>query len=192
MAALLTLLGGLFGGAGATILWELWLKPARERRAITRLLLLEIQMNRRIIELIHVDLSVHPTPLRGFYLHTKIFDSSAARLADISGTSAALTYWTHRYFERLMWTAQRHWNFLDRHQGNLDSPNAKRFIEASRHTWATYLSGSLVVADKARTALEASLLPPWSSRRRELRAAAAFNASDVATAFDLPDAISEA
>jgi hypothetical protein len=41
---------GLFGGVGTTALWELWVRPARDRRNLARLLVTEIRMNRREVE----------------------------------------------------------------------------------------------------------------------------------------------
>jgi len=42
-------LQGLFGGAGATLLWELGLKPGRERRALARALGAEVGLNLQYI-----------------------------------------------------------------------------------------------------------------------------------------------
>lgn len=41
---------GLFGGVGTTAFWEGWVRPARERRNLARLLVAEIRMNRLEVE----------------------------------------------------------------------------------------------------------------------------------------------
>jgi hypothetical protein len=41
---------GLFGGVGTTAFWEGWMRPARDRRNLARLLVAEVRLNRREVE----------------------------------------------------------------------------------------------------------------------------------------------
>lgn len=51
---------GLFGGVGTTAIWEGWVRPARDRRNLARLLVAEIRLNRREVE--HVIASRRESP----------------------------------------------------------------------------------------------------------------------------------
>src|SRR5262245_50263233 len=97
---LATVIVGLFGGAGATLIWETAVKPSRDRRAFAQLLRTELAINRGIIKNQIAAHSGNPTlpPPKGVRLYTTVFDASASRLSDLPIGVAALTYWAYRYF----------------------------------------------------------------------------------------------
>jgi hypothetical protein len=78
------LLQGIFGGIGVTLLWEAVLKPWRERRAIARALLAEVQMNlERVIEL-QLVAERNPKSVPGdLSFSTTIYVALAARLGEL-------------------------------------------------------------------------------------------------------------
>jgi hypothetical protein len=171
MTPFLTILGGLFGGAGATLIWEMAIRPVREGRAFSRLLLTELVINRRIIaERIRI-LDTNPLPPKGFRLYTVIFDSSAGRLSELPLGVGALVYWVYRYFERLMYTSDDFWKFLGEHGREVKSGgDAKKLADASQVLWDAYLKHSMIAIDKASGVLQCAALPIWSRKRRALKA----------------------
>src|SRR5215212_2866543 len=75
---------GLFGGVGATALWEGFVKPSRTRRHVARLLVAEVRVNYRHIEWLLKQRSDKPRflPLN-VTLCTSIFDSLAEHIGEL-------------------------------------------------------------------------------------------------------------
>lgn len=51
---------GMFGGVGTTTLWGGWVRPARDRRNLARLLLAKIRMNRREVDWVLASHAANP------------------------------------------------------------------------------------------------------------------------------------
>jgi len=75
---------GLFGGVGATVVWEGLVRPARNRKHLARLLVAEIRMNLRQVEWMIESRKANPEflPLN-LSLGTSIFDSFSAQVGDL-------------------------------------------------------------------------------------------------------------
>jgi hypothetical protein len=73
---------GLFGGAGATLLWELILKPRRERQAVAGALFAELLRIEQYVKafLERSDRSRFPTE---FHVSTFVFDSLTSRIGEL-------------------------------------------------------------------------------------------------------------
>lgn len=77
-------LQGLFGGAGATLLWEGILKPHRDRRSLAHVLAVEISHNLQYAVGQRLYLNENPKGLPGdFRLSNLVFQSVADRVGDL-------------------------------------------------------------------------------------------------------------
>lgn len=77
-----SLLAGLFGGIGATFVWEAFLRPVRERRNIAEVLSAEISLNLQLLAGAHIHARPDKVPT-DFELSTSIFDSVVARVGEL-------------------------------------------------------------------------------------------------------------
>jgi hypothetical protein len=182
----LTIVGGLFGGAGATIIWELAIKPPREERAFARMLLTELLINKRIITGRISVADSRPWPPRGFRLYSHIFSSSAGKLSDLSTRTGALVYMSYRYFDKLTDLADQYWRYLD-DGADFKEGTGKQLSESMISSWNMYLKHSIYAIDKCTVALEYSALPVWSKRRREMKNEFTAHASDIESFLELSD-----
>lgn len=79
-----TILLGLFGGAGATLLWELWLKPRRERKQVARALSAEVSLNlRHLVAMSSVGMQTNRAIPADFELSTLMFEAIADRVGEL-------------------------------------------------------------------------------------------------------------
>jgi hypothetical protein len=75
---------GLFGGAGATLLWEAFLKPAAERRSLAHVLAEEIAHNLQYAAGQRIYLNHNPKGIPyDFALSRMVFDAIAPRIGEL-------------------------------------------------------------------------------------------------------------
>jgi hypothetical protein len=97
-----TVLLALFGGAGGSLLLELWWNPWRARRRVAALLAEEVNLNAQLLTL-HVHLR-RKDPGRiaaDFSLIRLAFDAVAPELGVLPASVAGQVLVTYHYFERL-------------------------------------------------------------------------------------------
>jgi hypothetical protein len=84
MGAFLSVVSGLFGGVGAVLIWEIWLKPRRERRILASLILAEVIQNTRYIRGYLKIRETQPNHIpEEFHIPTLAFDAVIARLGEL-------------------------------------------------------------------------------------------------------------
>ena len=77
-------LQGLFGGAGATLLWELILRPARARRAVARVLAEEVSLALESCAAGRLQLNLTPRAIPGdFQISTLAFNAISSDLGEL-------------------------------------------------------------------------------------------------------------
>ncbi|HEY7770272.1 hypothetical protein [Longimicrobium sp.] len=83
-ASVASLLSGLFGGAGATLLWELYLKPRRERKSVGRTIAGETSLNLQLIALQLAAGEHNPGAVPSdFRLSTLAFEALASSIGEL-------------------------------------------------------------------------------------------------------------
>jgi hypothetical protein len=96
---------GLFGGAAATLTWELLIKPGRERRSLARAIAGEMELNHRQLAAHIVMLDAMPQNIPGdFSLSTVVFEAVAPRLGELNAElifRLVVTYGMFRSLNRL-------------------------------------------------------------------------------------------
>jgi hypothetical protein len=186
---LVNLLAGLFGGAGATLVWELAIKPRRERQAVARLLMAEMMLNRRIV--INAqrgrEAGTVTMPPSTRLLHATSYAASAQRLAELPIPVAIMVDWTYRYLDKITNTQERYWSVAMQN----DSAGKRAQFEPvlgkiNDHYW-TLLDTSLELMEKALSALEFASLPVWSTRRRKLAPLVKRRVSEMEDYVTLPE-----
>lgn len=189
MGALITLAAGLFGGAGATLIWETVIKPRRDSRAFARLLLTELAVNRGIamLEIAAHEQDPNRLPAKGVRLYATIFESSAIRLADLAPGVAALTYVAYRYVDRVNETNSRYWSFVETVAHRPRTELVDRALTRSKRLHLVYLRNSVIHIDKVRAALVYASLPVWSIRRRRLKSSVERYVGEMAKFIVGPD-----
>jgi hypothetical protein len=77
-------LQGLFGGAGATLLWELVLRPARARRAVARVLAEEVSLALESCAAARLQLNLTPRAIPGdFQVSVLAFNAISSDLGEL-------------------------------------------------------------------------------------------------------------
>ena len=97
VATLISLLLGLFGGAGAIGLWELWLRPKQEGKHVASVLACELELNEERILATQIIRRQHPkNVLRNLHLSDRGLNAYLDRLATLSPDAVRLMlryYW---------------------------------------------------------------------------------------------------
>lgn len=91
---------GLFGGAGATLLWELVLKPMRQRRNVAEVLSAEVSLNLELLAAAEVNARPDNVP-SDFELSTMVFDAMAERIGELPSQTVREVIFLYRYFKQL-------------------------------------------------------------------------------------------
>lgn len=179
-------LAGLFGGAGATLVWELGIRPGRDRRGFARLLIAELLVNRRVVANELAARSTRPTniPQNPWTLYTSVFQSSTARLAELPLRTSVLVYWCYRYFHRIESFGERFWTLSEK--GRIGEPGWDELMRRVDENYEMALKNSLMAIDKTTPVLEHAALPPWSRRRRRLARTTRVQMDEIADFVGLP------
>jgi hypothetical protein len=97
-----TVLLALFGGAGGSLLLELWWSPWRARRRVAALLAEEVNLNAQILKLhVHVRRTEPGRIDADFQLMRLAFDAVAQDIGMLPAKVAGQVILTYHYFDRL-------------------------------------------------------------------------------------------
>ncbi len=95
------LVGGLFGGAGATILWEVFLRPVVVGRSVAEVLSAEISLNLELLAAVQ-SLGQKRTGIPAdLSLSTVAFDSLTDRIGDLPPNLIGEVVFLYKYFHEL-------------------------------------------------------------------------------------------
>jgi hypothetical protein len=97
-----TVLLAVFGGAGSSLLLELWWNPRRARRRVAALLAEEVNLNAQILKLhVHVRRTDPGNIAADFQLMRLAFDAVAQEVGVLPAKVAGQVILTYHYFDRL-------------------------------------------------------------------------------------------
>jgi len=165
---LTAILLGLFGGAGATLLWELALKPMRERRNVAEVLSAELSLNLELLAVAELYASPDNVP-SDFELSTMVFDAMAERIGELPSQTVREVIFLYRYFKQLNELPKQYVKSVDDFRAvPADSPYRKAIENEIRSCVEVF--NSLVVKASHRVNLTqplllAAALPWWSPRK---------------------------
>jgi len=163
---------GLFGGAGATLIWEVALKPRRESRSVAEVLAAEVSINIQMLGAAQVRASAKGVP-PDFDLSTMVFDAVAAQVGLLPPKVVNETIVLYRFFKQLNGFPPVYVRYLDEHREAKcsDSPYAAE-IERELTSVIDVFNSSVVRAIEGANKTQPMLLKcafPWWSVRKYLR-----------------------
>jgi len=165
---LTAILLGLFGGAGATLLWELVLKPMRERRNVAEVLSAEVSLNLELLAAAELHASPDNVP-SDFELSTMVFDAMAERIGELPSQTVREVIFLYRYFKQLNELPKIYVKSVDDFRAvPADSPHRKA-IESEIRSCAVVFNSYVVKASHrvnlTQPLLIAAAFPWWSPRK---------------------------
>lgn len=96
----LSVFGGLFGGVGAILAWELFVRPLVQGRAIAEVLSAEVSFNLEYLTAAGLVARSNSIPM-DFALSTSVFDSVIDRVGDLPPNLVGEVVFLYRYFTDL-------------------------------------------------------------------------------------------
>ncbi len=160
---------GLFGGAGATVIWEIFLKPLRESRSVAEVLSAEVSINLQLLGAAQVKASADKVPPE-FELSTMVFDAVATQIGLLRPQVVNETIVLYRYFKQLNALPGTYARFVDDHRNArlTDSPYTL-LIETELTTtvdvFNSYVVSAIQRANITQPLLLKSAFPWWSVRK---------------------------
>lgn len=163
------LLLGLFGGIGATVLWELILKPARERRSIAEVVAAEVSINMQLLTAAQVMGSARKVP-PDFAASTMVFDGIVSSIGQLPPAAIREVVFLYRYFHELNRIPAKYVEYVNDlrqvpkgHKGQHDQ--VQREIDSCVNVFNSYVDKAITRANITQPLLLKSALPWWSLRR---------------------------
>jgi hypothetical protein len=188
LQAVLTVALGLFGGAGATLVWELALRPGRTRRSVAKGLIAELAHNRsqlRVLAELRAENPPDSVP-RSTDLSAAVYDAAGRDLSELSLRTLTLVHWAYSCMRKLEVRSSNYWNHLES-LGPAGATARDLELRAMRIVHFDQSLGHAIDAvENALPALELAALPRWSRRRKALRARVA-KAERRMQSLQLPD-----
>jgi hypothetical protein len=161
------LLLGLFGGAGATFVWELLLKPLREGRSVAEVLSAEVSINIQLLAAAKLHASVTKIP-PDFELSTMVFDAVASGIGGLSSQTVSEVIFLYRYFKQLNELPKTYVQFVNDLRaagtGSVHREAIENEIRTLVDVFNGYIEKAIVRVNIAQPMLLAAAFPWWSFR----------------------------
>ena len=159
---------GLFGGAGATLLWELVLKPMRERRNVAEVLSAEVSLNLELLAAAELHARPDNVP-SDFELSTMVFDAMAERIGELPSQTVREVIFLYRYFKQLNELPKIYVNSVDNFRAvSADSPHRKAIeseIRGCAQVFNSHVAKAIHRVNLTQPMLLAAAFPWWSPRK---------------------------
>ena len=165
---------GLFGGAGATLLWEALLRPTLAQRALAEVLAAEVSIN---LQLLGAAASLaNPKKIPpDFSMSTKVFESIVGRIGELSPRLVAEVVFLYRYFFELNEHPKAYVNCIKELRGY--EPGSQNYSACEREAlgqisvFNQYVIKATTRIDLVQPLLLKAAYPWWSFPRRWRRPA---------------------
>lgn len=99
---------GVFGGAGFTALWEMWLKPRRQRKSLARALRIELAANCSYLLEVYAQVTSTGAVPFSLQLSTLLYKSVADQLGALPSRVVSEVVLVYRSFELLSGDVERY------------------------------------------------------------------------------------
>lgn len=166
-----SLLAGLFGGIGATFVWEAFLRPVRERRNVAEVLSAEVSLNLQMLAGAHVHARPDKVP-PDFELSTAVFDSVVARIGELPPDRVGEVILLYKFFRRLNAIPRTYEQYVDGLRATPDNAPHLALIRSEIQQCIEVFNGHVVKAMDRCNVVQPELLRvafPWWSLRRWTR-----------------------
>jgi hypothetical protein len=158
---------GLFGGVGATFLWELLLKPMREARSVAEVLSAEVSLNIQMLGAAKLHATATKVP-PDFELSTMVFDAIAAQIGGLRSQTVSEVIFLYRYFKQLNELPKTYIEFVnDLRAAGPTSPHRdaiERELRTAVEVFNSYVEKAIVRANITQPMLLSAAFPWWSLR----------------------------
>jgi hypothetical protein len=159
---------GLFGGAGATLLWELLLKPLRERRSVAEVLAAEVSLNLQLLAAAKLHARPDKVP-PDFELSTMAFDAIAEKMGELPPQTVAEVLFVYRYFKQLSSLPKSYSQFVsDLRATPVEAPyraTVEQELRACVAVFNSYVEKAIIRVNITQPLLLNVAFPWWSPRR---------------------------
>lgn len=159
---------GLFGGAGATLLWELVLKPMRERRNVAEVLSAEVSLDLQLLAATELYARSDNVP-SDFELSTMVFDAMAERIGELPSQTVSEVIFLYQYFKHLNKLPKTYVKSVDDlRAAPADSPRRKAVeneIRSCVEVFNSYVAKAIQRVNLTQPMLLAAAFPWWSPRK---------------------------
>lgn len=159
---------GLFGGAGATLIWELLFRPLRERRSLAEVLSAESSLNMQLLGAAQLYASATKVP-PDFEASTMVFDAVAARIGELPSQAVNEVIFLYRYFKQLNEMPRTYVALVDELRAQpAESPHGKtveRELQQCAAVFNNYVVKAINRCNITQPMLLKSAFPRWSPRR---------------------------
>ena len=156
---------GLFGGAGATFLWELILKPMREGRSLAEVLSAEVSLNIQLLGAAKLHASPTKVP-PDFELSTMVFDAVAAQIGGLQSQTVGEVIFLYRYFKQLNELPKTYVGFVNDLRGLPTISDHRGLLEkelrACVEVFNSYIEKAIARANITQPMLLTAAFPWWS------------------------------
>ncbi len=159
---------GLFGGAGATLLWELVLKPMRERRNVAAVLSAEVSLNLELLSAAKLLARPDNVP-SDFELPIMVFEAMAERIGELPSQTVREVIFLYRYFKQLSELPKIYVRSVDTLRAvPADSPHRKAMeseIRSCVEVFNSLVAKAIHRVNLTQPMLLAAAFPWWSLRK---------------------------
>lgn len=165
-----SLVAGLFGGAGATLLWELVLRPILGRRALAEVLAAEVSLNLQLLGAAWTMANPRKIP-PDFSLSTRVFEAIVDRVGELPPQVVAEVVFLYRYFAELNEHPRAYAECVKELRGyEVGSDNyraCEREVLGHIAVFNQYVEKALTRIGLVQPLLLRQAFPWWSLRRRQ-------------------------
>jgi len=164
----ITVIVGLFGGAGATLLWELVLKPMHDRRNIAEVLSAEVSINLRFLGAAHFFATSQKIP-SDFCLSTTVFDSVVDKVGYLPPDVVGEVVFLYRYFNELNRLPDKYSQYIaELRTAPTEAPHrpqVEKELQACVAVFNSYIDKAITRVNLVQPLLLRNAFPWWSIRR---------------------------
>lgn len=176
------LLTALFGGAGATLVWELVLKPMRERRAIAEVLSAEVSINLQLLAAAKSFANPKKIP-SDFTLSTTVFESITEKIGGLPPQLVPEVVFLYGYFRELTEQPKAYVDYVKEirgyDSGSQNYQNVEREILALVAVFNQYVQKAITRINLVQPLLLKAAFPWWSPRYWHRRPALLLNMEEL-------------
>jgi hypothetical protein len=156
--SILPLISGLFGGVGATLLWEMFLKPRREKQSVGRTIAGETSLNLQMIALHLAARERSPNSIPAdFRLSTLAFQALASQIGSLPSDARQLVILLYNRIEYLNRVVDLYAQLLDKLRtsaaDNPHLPTYQREADAAVEAFYRLLDSTFDTANETITLL---------------------------------------
>lgn len=167
-----SIIAGLFGGIGAVLAWELFVRPMVQGRAIAEVLSAEVSFNLEYLSAASLVARANSIPM-DFAVSTIVFESVTDRIGDLPPNLVGEVVFLYRYFTELNKLPAGYGETLREFRGyEPGSPNhqaAQRELAALIAVFNQNVQKAIARIELVQPLLLAAASPWWSIRGRRRR-----------------------